>query len=350
VQRLGFYEVLGKLGEGGMGTVYRARDRRSGEVLAVKVLNPERQRDLSVRKRFLREALVGQRIAHPNVVGVREVGEVHLPGLDRTLYLAMELVPGRDLHQRLSFEELDQRSVVELGLQIAQGLAAAHGHGVIHRDLKPHNVLVSAEGVAKILDFGLAQVADDESQQALALDEVPAGATQRGVVIGTLGYAAPEQLESSRVDPRADLFSLGALLHQLLTGRLPFAGTSHFEVLANVERVRQGAGEPPRPSHLQPGVAPALDELVAALLAVDREARPGSAERVALELSAILENSEAETIRMPRGDRAAGGEADRVGEAGAEGTAEGTAVEGTEPPAGGRWRRLVRRVRGLLGG
>jgi serine/threonine-protein kinase len=325
VKRLGFYEVLGKLGEGGMGTVYRAKDRRNDQVVAVKLLSPQLRQDVNARKRFLREGVVGRRIAHPNVVAVHDVGEVHLPSMDRTLYLAMELVSGRDLHQRLSFEELDQSMVVDLGAQIAEGLAAAHSAGVVHRDLKPGNVLVSSDGSAKLLDFGLAQVEDQEYDRGLALDEVPAGATQRGMVIGSLGYAAPEQLESSRVDPRADLFSLGVVLFQILTGRLPYPGTSHFDVLAAMEKVRQRLAEPPRPSSLSPWIAPPLDELVASLLDLDRESRPASAAQVAAELRRILD-SEDETLQLPSKES-----------------------EGTEAGSGGRLRRLVQRARDLFG-
>ena len=325
MQRLGFYELLGKLGEGGMGTVYRARDRRSDEVVAVKLLSPQLREDLDARKRFLREGVVGQRLVHPRIVAVREFGEVHLPNMDRTLFLAMELVPGRDLHHRLSFEELDLPSTVELGAQIAEGLAAAHSAGVVHRDLKPGNVLVSREGAAKLLDFGLAQVAE-EDEKGLELDEVVPGATQQGVVIGSLGYAAPEQIASSRVDPRADLFSLGVVLHQLLTGRLPFAGTSHYDILAAMEKVRRRIAEPPRPSSSCPWVPPSLDDLVVSLLALDPQQRPASAAEVATALRRIVE-SEAETLRLPP-----------------------PVPEGSASAREGRLRRLMRRARDLLGG
>jgi len=308
-----------------MGTVLRARDRRNDEILAVKLLHPRLRQDLEARKRFLREGVVAQRIVHPNVVEVREVGEVHLPSLDRTLFLAMELVPGRGLHQQLAFEELDQPTIVDLAIQIAEALAAAHAAGIVHRDLKPGNVLVSGEGVAKLLDFGLAQLADAEEERGLALQEAPSGATQQGLVIGSLGFAAPEQLESSRVDSRADLFSLGVVLHQLLTGRLPFSGTSHFDVLAEMEKVRRRAREPPRPSASSPWVAPALDALVASLLDLDPGRRPASAAAVAAELRR-LRDSEAETLRL-----------------------QPEATAGA-PGRAGPWRRFMRGARDLLGG
>jgi serine/threonine protein kinase len=272
--RVGFYEVLQKLGEGGMGAVYLARDRRTDQRIALKVLGPQHARDLKRRARFLREAELGQLVRHPNVVGVHEVGEAHLRGPERTLFLAMEMVPGRDLGHRLAFENVEQPRLVDIGRQIAEGLDAAHQAGVVHRDLKPGNVLVSGEGAAKILDFGLACRSDESGLD----DESHPGLTGVSAFVGTLGYAAPEQLTGQSADARSDLFSLGAVLYQGATGRLPFAALDRAEAIASVSR-----GLAP-PSALAPGIAPGFERIIARLL----QRRPGDRFASAAEVAAAL--------------------------------------------------------------
>ncbi len=208
--RLGHYEMLQVLGKGGFGIVFRAFDETLQRVVAVKVMAPQIATLSPARKRFLREARSSAQVRHENVVQVYEVGEQPLP------YLAMEFIPGETLQQRLDrIGPLDVPEVLRIGRQIAEGLAAAHACDLIHRDIKPGNVLLEGGSQkAKITDFGLARAADDAS------------ISQSGIIAGTPMFMAPEQAKGEKIDQRADLFSLGSVLYQMVSGRPPFRAPS----------------------------------------------------------------------------------------------------------------------------
>jgi formylglycine-generating enzyme required for sulfatase activity len=217
--RIGHYEVLEVLGRGGFGIVLRAFDEVLQRVVAVKVLAPQMAATSPARKRFLREARSSAKVRHENVVQVYEVGEQPLP------YLVMEFIPGETLQQRLDRTgPVEVLEVVQIGRQVAEGLAAAHAQGLIHRDIKPGNVLIEAgpQQRVKITDFGLARAADD------------ANVSQSGVLAGTPMFMAPEQAKGESLDQRADLFSLGSVLYQMVTGRPPFRANSTVGVLKRV--------------------------------------------------------------------------------------------------------------------
>src|SRR5262245_53275169 len=217
--RLGHYEVLEVLGQGGFGIVFRAFDEQLQRVVAIKVLAPDMAATSPARKRFLREARSSARVRHENVVHIYAVEEEPLP------YLVMEFVPGETLQQRLDRTgTMEATEVVRLGRQIAEGLAAAHDQGLIHRDIKPGNILIEAgpNQHVKITDFGLARTADDASL------------TQSGVLAGTPMYMAPEQASADTLDHRADLFSLGSVLYTMCTGRPAFRAPSTLAVLKRV--------------------------------------------------------------------------------------------------------------------
>lgn len=225
--RLGAFEILGPLGAGGMGEVYRGRDTRLDREVAIKVLPERHAGDARRHERLLREARAASRINHPNVVTVHEVGEQ-----DGLWYVVSELVEGRTVRDLLADGRLPPVRAAELGLQLAAGLGAAHEQGIVHRDLKPENLIVAADGRLKILDFGIARFLDDER-------EAKAGAateTAEGAVLGTSGYSSPEQARGETVDPRSDLFSLGAILFEMLTGEPAFRGASAIEILSSVLR------------------------------------------------------------------------------------------------------------------
>ncbi len=216
--RIGHYEVLQVLGQGGFGIVFRAFDDVLHRVVAVKVLSPQMAATSPARKRFLREARSSAQVRHENVVQVYEVGEQPLP------YIAMEFIPGETLQQRLDrVGPVDAAEVVRIGRQIAEGLAAAHGTDLVHRDIKPGNVLLEGgTNRVKITDFGLARAADDAS------------ISQSGIIAGTPNYMAPEQAKGEKLDHRADLFSLGSVLYQMVAGRPPFRANSTVAVLKRV--------------------------------------------------------------------------------------------------------------------
>src|SRR6059036_3478469 len=223
--RLGHYEILQVLGRGGFGIVFRAFDDMLQRVVAVKVMAPQIASLSPARKRFLREARSSAAVRHENVVQVYDVGEQPLP------YLVMEFVPGETLQKKLDrCGPLDVPEVLRIGRQIAEGLAAAHACDLIHRDIKPGNILL--EGGAqkvKITDFGLARAADDAS------------ISQSGIIAGTPMFMAPEQAKGETLDQRADLFSLGSVLYQMAAGRAPFRASGTVAVLKRV------AEDTPRP-------------------------------------------------------------------------------------------------------
>lgn len=265
---LGSYEILSTLGAGGMGVVYRARDTKLGREVAIKVLPEELARDPGRLARFEREARVLAALNHPHIVTIYTVEAA----ADRH-FIVMELVEGRSLHQVLSSGRLELDELVSIGAQMAEAVAAAHRGGVVHRDLKPGNVMVSGEGWVKVLDFGLAKregqgvVADEEATTAAG-----APLTGAGRVVGTLPYMAPEQVKGRASGPGTDLFALGVVLYEMATGRLPAAGESPAEIASSILR-----DTPAPPSSVVRGLPPALDRIVMRCLEKHAEQRYGSA-------------------------------------------------------------------------
>lgn len=276
--RLGHYEVLELVGSGAFGTVLKAFDEKLQRVVAVKVLSPEMAATSPARQRFLREARSSAKVRHENVVNIYAVEDEPIP------YLVMEFIPGQTLQQRLDDSgPLELTEVLRLGKQIADGLAAAHAQGLIHRDVKPGNILIdtSVDDQVKITDFGLARTADDASM------------TQSGMIAGTPLYMAPEQTLGQKLDQRADLFSLGSVLYQMLSGRPPFRAPTTVAVLKRV------AEDDPRPiQDVIPEVPGWMCQIVGHLHAKNPEARYGSAKEVSKLLASCL--VDAQECRKPK--------------------------------------------------
>lgn len=258
---LGHYELLELYGRGTFGAVFKAFDEILHRIVAIKVLPPDQVATLKARKRFLQEARAVAAIRHENVVQIYSVHDQPLP------YLVMEFIPGESLQQRLDRSgPLSAEDVSRIGRQIANGLAAAHARGLIHRDIKPGNILIDLghEERVKITDFGLARGADDDSS------------SQQGLIAGTPLFMSPEQIDGAKLDQRSDLFSLGSVLYVLITGRYPFDGTNTMEA---VKSVRQDL---PRPiSEVVPGVPEYLCTVISRLHAKQPAARFQTAKEVA---------------------------------------------------------------------
>ncbi|MDQ2979699.1 MAG: serine/threonine protein kinase, partial [Acidobacteriota bacterium] len=224
--RLGPYEIVSPLGAGGMGEVYRARDTRLGREVAVKVLPPGFSGDADRLLRFEREARAASALNHPNILTVHDVGTQ-----DGAPYVVSELLEGETLRERLSSGALTSRRAVDYATQIARGLAAAHEKGIVHRDLKPENLFVTKDGRVKILDFGLAKLTRPEMGGPATKAPTQTAGTEPGVILGTVGYMSPEQVRGEAADQISDIFSLGAVLYEMLTGRRAFRGASAIETL-----------------------------------------------------------------------------------------------------------------------
>jgi eukaryotic-like serine/threonine-protein kinase len=229
--RLGAYEIIAPLGAGGMGEVYRARDTKLGREVALKVLPAEVSADTDRLARFEREARTVAGLNHPNIVvlhSMEQEGGIH--------FLTMELVDGQSLDQHVTAAGLPVARVLDLGIALADGLSAAHERGVIHRDLKPANVILSRDGRVKVLDFGLAKLAQNPSSELSRAATIAAPISQVGEVVGTVPYMAPEQLRGESVDARSDLFALGIMLYELAAGRRPFTGATAADVSSAILR------------------------------------------------------------------------------------------------------------------
>jgi serine/threonine protein kinase len=218
---LGPYEIVAAIGAGGMGEVYRARDPRLGREVAIKVLPASFSADAERLSRFEQEARATAALNHPNILAVFDIGtDAGAP------YVVSELLEGETLRERLAAGPFPVRKAIDHGIQIARGLGAAHEKGIVHRDLKPENIFVTDDGHLKILDFGLAKLTRPEGSPA-ATSNVPTTPvqTQNGMVLGTLGYMAPEQVRGLAADHRADIFAFGAVLYEMLSGSAHFAAT-----------------------------------------------------------------------------------------------------------------------------
>jgi len=227
---LGHYRITDKIGEGGMGEVYRAHDERLDRDVAIKVLHESVAQDADRLARFEREAKAVAKLAHPNILEIWDFGRE-----DGITYAVTELLDGQTLRQGIPPTGMPWQKVVEMGATIADGLAAAHSKGIVHRDLKPDNVFATSDGRVKILDFGLAQMKVPVEEEAETATMTPAG-TVAGTVMGTMGYMSPEQLRGEPSDARSDIFALGCVLHEMLSGRTAFLRDSTAETEALVNR------------------------------------------------------------------------------------------------------------------
>jgi serine/threonine protein kinase len=225
------YRVDETLGQGGMGVVYRAFDTKLQRPVALKILPDEFTADKERRGRFLQEARAAGAVTHPAIAQIYDVDEV-----EGVVFMAMELIAGRTVTELVAARELDVLGAVEIAIQVAQGLAKAHEAGIVHRDIKSDNIMLTADGHAKILDFGLAKlleapVTDEKPLDPAKRETIALAQTQAGMVLGTVAFMSPEQARAQPVDPRSDVFSLGVVLYQMATGQLPFAGSSPIDTL-----------------------------------------------------------------------------------------------------------------------
>ena len=227
-QVIGHYRVLEKIGSGAMGEVFRARDERLGRDVALKLIRPASSDNPDHLRRFELEARAAAALNHPNIVAVYDVGFS-----DGTPYIVCELLEGQTLRKRLSEGALPVRVALDYALQIVQGLIAAHDRRIVHRDLKPENLFVTTDGRVKILDFGVAKLQSAPEDSARSVEELTT-VTRSGAVIGTVAYMSPEQLRSKPVDHRSDIFSVGAILYEMLAGRRAFRGETEVDTMTAV--------------------------------------------------------------------------------------------------------------------
>ena len=248
-QTLDHYRIVSKLGEGGMGVVYKAHDTHLDRPVAIKVLPPDKVADPARKQRFVQEAKAASALNHANIVTIHDVSSCN--GMD---FIVMECIEGKTLGELIPPKGLRPAQALHHAVQIADALAKAHGAGILHRDLKPSNIMVTDEGRVKILDFGLAKLLDteDSSPEGATLSARPI--TQQGTVLGTAAYMSPEQAEGREVDARSDIFSFGSVLYEMVTGRKPFAGDSRLSLLSKI------VSEDPRPpGQLAPSIPPDLE-------------------------------------------------------------------------------------------
>ncbi len=272
---LGPYEIVAAIGAGGMGEVYRARDTRLGRDVAIKVLPAEFAADPERLRRFEREAKATASLSHPNILDVHDVGT-----FEGVPYLVEELLEGESLKERLEGGALEAGEALGVAIQIARGLAAAHEKNIVHRDLKPANIFLTGEGIVKILDFGLAKlVSRVPLGEAETLTQAPTGVTEFGRVVGTVAYMAPEQARGMAVDQRADVFSFGVVVYEMVAGKRPFVGATATDTVAAILKEE--------PAALPTSVPGKLAGVIERCLAKEPERRYRSGSEVLAALEAV---------------------------------------------------------------
>jgi Tol biopolymer transport system component len=274
--KLGPYEILAPIGAGGMGEVYRAKDPRLGREVAIKVLPATFSQDADRLHRFEQEARAAGILNHPNITAVHDIGTAN-----GSPYIVTELLEGETLRARLSTGPIPVRKAIDYAVQIAKGLAAAHEKGIVHRDLKPENLFLTRDGRVKILDFGLAKL-KPETVETGQTDLQTISGTQPGVVLGTMGYMAPEQVRGRPADKRSDLFAFGTILYEMLAGQKAFRGDTAADTITAIL-----SKEPPDLSQTNKDVHPGLDRIVRHCLEKNPEERFESARDVAFDLEAL---------------------------------------------------------------
>lgn len=298
--QIGAYKIEARLGAGGMGEVYLAEDTKLDRKVAIKFLPRELEEDELARRRQIREAKAAARLEHPNICGIHEVATQA-----NHSFIVMQYVEGETLSARMRRRPLRLTESLDVALQAADALSLAHSRGIVHRDIKPQNIMITARGQVKVLDFGLAKLVVPET---LEQDEHnrESDLSKPGLVVGTVPYMSPEQAKGIAIDGRSDLFSLGAVLYECVTGRPAFAGNTPIDICAQLIHV-----DPPPPSEANDRVPPELDRIILKALAKDRDSRQQSAEEFGKELRAVrvaLGVEETTTGRLPVKSRASRGD------------------------------------------
>jgi serine/threonine protein kinase len=260
------YRILEKLGEGGMGVVYKAHDTKLDRDVALKFLPLELTKDPNARERFIHEAKAASALSHPNVCTIHDIQEHESSQGDKEMFIVMDLVDGQTLRQKK--DSISFKQAIDIGIQVADGLAAAHEKGIVHRDIKPENIMIRKDGIAQIMDFGLAKLRGNVTRL-----------TKEGSTVGTAGYMSPEQVQGQDADHRSDIFSFGVLLYELLTGQLPFRGLHETALAYEIVNV-----DAPPMSSIKPEIDPNLDAIVLECLEKDPRERTQSIAQVSLDL------------------------------------------------------------------
>ena len=266
-QTISHYKILEKLGEGGMGVVYKAQDTKLDRFVALKFLPPHLAASEQDKARFIQEAKAAAALNHPNVCSIIDIQE-H----DGQMFIVMEFVDGQTLQDKKG--SLTQKQAIDYGIQIADGLAAAHEKGIVHRDIKPENIMIRRDGIVQVMDFGLAKL--------VGVSRL----TKQGSTVGTLGYMSPEQVQEQETDHRSDIFSFGVLLYEMLTGRSPFNGAHESAILYEIVNV-----DVPLMSSVKPEIDPELDRIVLECMEKDPNERMQSIKQVAIDLNRFRRTS-----------------------------------------------------------
>jgi tetratricopeptide (TPR) repeat protein len=285
---LGHYRIVEKIGAGGMGEVYRAHDEHLARDAAIKVLPPGTLIDQSARKHFRKEALILSQLNHPNIATIHDFDTQQ--GVD---FLVMEYIPGITLSEKVAAAPLPEKEILRLGVQLAEGLAAAHEHGVVHRDLKPGNLRVTSDGRLKILDFGLAKL-----RLPVMANAATESFSETQTIAGTLPYMAPEQLLGGEIDARTDIHATGSVLYEMATGQQPFAQVERSQLIGAILR-----RPPPLPTALNPRLSPELERIIGKCLEKEPENRYQSAKELAIDLRRLLTPSAVRVTEVPAAGR-----------------------------------------------
>jgi serine/threonine protein kinase len=275
----GRYQIFDELGKGSMGIVYRAHDPQIDRLVALKVLRQDKVTSEDFVQRFLQESKAIGRLSHPNIVTVYDAGQDH-----STIFIAMELLKGKPLSEFSDNREMRLQEIVNIGVQVAEALDYAHGQGIVHRDIKPPNIILTSEGQVKITDFGIAHIEDPHAPQQ----------TQAGDILGTPFYMSPEQVSGQPVDGRSDLFSLGVILYELYTGNKPFTGSN---ISAIFNAIMQDI--PAKPAEMDSPVSPMLSSIIMTSLNKAPEKRYQTGDEMATALKNCLQRRKSDTRTFP---------------------------------------------------
>ncbi|MDQ2921125.1 MAG: serine/threonine protein kinase, partial [Acidobacteriota bacterium] len=282
VDKISHYRILEKLGAGGMGEVYLAEDMKLGRKVAIKILSDEYTTNRDRLHRFEQEACAASALNHPNILTIYEVGFD-----EGRHFIATEYIDGKTLRRKMGGSPLEVQEILDIAVQVGSALEEAHAAGIVHRDIKPDNIMIRQNGYVKVLDFGLAKLTEPTSPTSIAEAPTRKVKTGSGMIMGTVGYMSPEQARGQTVDARSDIFNLGAVIYEMVAGQKPFEGETPSDILAAILKT-----EPPLLSHFAPEAPAELVRIVTKAMRKDREQRYQVIKDMLLDLKSLKEETD----------------------------------------------------------